>query len=139
MRNSQIILIFFLILFFPDIGGQEAVSEDARDHFGKFDQLFGLDQNLINGIRYRIEFPDTKGHPFLDEEEFSEGSIQIGEVWYKDIKLAYNIYNQEVVLNYHNSFGGSEYIVLHNEFVQGFRLFDFVVINRACSPSGSVV
>lgn len=122
MPHSQTILILILILFFADLSGQESGTESVKEQFEQFDQLFGLDQNLINGIRYRIEFPDTKGHPFLDEENFMPGSVQIGDTWYKNVQLAYNIYNQEVVLKYKNTFGGFEYIVLHNEFVAGFSL-----------------
>jgi len=122
MRHSKTILIFLLILLLPDLSGQESGPETVREQFEQFDQLFGLDQNLINGIRYRIEFPDTKGHPFLDEENFMPGSVQIGDSLYKNVHLAYNIYNQEVVLKYKNTFGGSEYIILHNEFIDGFSL-----------------
>lgn len=122
MRTPRLLLILLLVLSFPGLPGQNPVKEVAQEQYDRFDKLYGLDPNLMNGVLYRIKFPDTKGHPFLDEENFTTGSIRIGKRWYRDVMLAYNIYNQEVILKYLNSFGGSEYVVLHNDFIDEFWL-----------------
>ncbi len=122
MRAPRPLLFFMLVILFPDLEGQASRPESIKEQFEQFDDLFGLDPKLINGVMYRVEFPDIKGHPFLDEEYFSNGSIQIEDQWFNGVELAYNIYSQNIVLKYQNFFGGSENIELHNEFIRGFRL-----------------
>jgi len=122
MRHPLTLFIFVVFIFFPDLRGQGTVPDDIQEQFEEFDKLFGLDQRLINGVMYRVESPGINGHPFLDDAYFSHGSIQIEELWFADVELAYNVYSQNIVLKYQNVFDGYEYIELQNEFIRGFRL-----------------
>jgi hypothetical protein len=62
-RAASILLFLFFII---DLQGQETYSEKVADDYRSFDRLYGLDQNLVNGVRYKPEYPGSKGHPFLD-------------------------------------------------------------------------
>ena len=56
-RRTASILIFLLILI--DLQGQETYTVKVADDYRSFDRLYGMDQNLINGIRYKPEYPGS--------------------------------------------------------------------------------
>ncbi len=119
-RWAVSILLFLLVLI--DLQGQDTYTEKVVVDFRSFDRLYGLDQNLINGIRYKPEYPGSEGHPFLDDRQIFTGSIRINDLPYQQVRLGYNVYNQSVILEYLNFAGAPEQIVLHNESVDEFDL-----------------
>jgi hypothetical protein len=102
---------------------QPSVEQSVDYLYHTFDRLYGMDQNLVNGIRYKVEHPGSEGHPFLEDETISPGSIRMNNKQYDHARLGYNIYNQSVILEYTNFAGAPEQIVLHNEFIEAFELY----------------
>jgi hypothetical protein len=119
-RRAASILIFLLFLF--DLQGQSTDPEKLAVDYRSFDRLYGLDQNLVNGIRYKPEYPGSEGHPFLDDKQIHTGNIRINNLLYQKVRLGYNIFNQSVILEYLNFAGALEQIILHNESIEEFEL-----------------
>ena len=119
-RRVTSVIIFLLILI--DLHGQGTYPEQVAEDYRFYDRLYGLDQNLINGIRYKPDFPGSEGHPFLDDLRISTGVLTINHHRYEDVRLGYNIYSQSVILEYLNFAGAPEQIVLHNDFLSEFEL-----------------
>lgn len=136
-RWAVSILLLLLIIF--DLRGQESNPEKVAASYHSFDRLYGLDQNLVNGVRYKPEYPGSEGHPFFDDRQIFTGSIRINQIHYPRVRLGYNIYNQSVVLEYLNFAGAPEQIVLHNEFFDEFQLGKKKFERLAFEMTGSAI
>jgi hypothetical protein len=61
---------------------------------------YGLDQDLFNGFQYYKRYLKYKGDPYFPEDSFDEGSISIKGTKYDDVRLKYNSYTQNLILEY---------------------------------------
>ena len=122
MIPSRAAPILFFLFLLMDIAGQDFYPDKVAADYLAFDRLYGLDQNLVNGIRYKPEYPGSEGHPFLEDLQISTGSVRVNNHRYDEVRLGYNIYNQSIVLEYLNFAGAPEQIVLHDEFIDEFAL-----------------
>jgi hypothetical protein len=87
-----------------------------------FENLYGLDYNLINGRRYVNLYSTADGHPFLGENSFYRGNIIINNKSYKDVEIKYDICNQEILLQYKYFSGNTDIIILVEKFIDGFEM-----------------
>jgi len=87
-----------------------------------YDQLYGADYNLINGIKYLNLYPFSKGHPFLDDDKFYKGNLMINNELYQGVEIKYDIHNQQVILQYHHFSGSLDRIILIKEFINEFEI-----------------
>ena len=87
-----------------------------------FEIAYGLDENLINGFRYRDKYPDAEGHPFWGDNQFFEGAIVINDKEYNNVFLKYDIAGQNIILQYRNSVNGIEQIQLNNYDIKEFEI-----------------
>ena len=119
--------LWFIYLVFINLQSFYAQSTDIVDStFLKwklfFNQSYGADYNLVNGIRYLNLYPTAEGHPFLGEDRFYKGTIVINKKVYQDVELKYDICNQEIILQYSYFEGSTDNIILTGEFVEEFEL-----------------
>jgi len=126
LNNRQIIYVFLSIfLFTMDFVRSQTLNYSTVEHYDSiFKSANGLDQNLINGYQYINLYPNAKGHPFFNKNEFLQGNVKINNKVYEKVDLEYNIFKQKVVLKYKNSYGGTNQIELHNHAVTQFELDD---------------
>jgi len=89
-----------------------------------FDQSYGPDYNLINGIKYLYLYSDIEGHPFFGENQFYAGSLIMANREYQDVYLKYDLFNQDMILQYSPFIGGTNQILLQNEFIHEFKIYD---------------
>jgi len=125
MNRYHIILIFFLVTCFSDsLSAQKSDYPDAAFNEWKkfFDQSYGADYELINGIKYVYPFFNPSDHPFLGEDRFYTGSAVINGRQFPDLKIKYDICIQRIVLNHVFFSGEKEQIILNNEFIETFEL-----------------
>jgi hypothetical protein len=87
-----------------------------------FNQSYGTDYNLVNGIRYLNLYPSAEGHPFFGEDRFYNGKLVINKKVYQDVEFKYDIYNQEIILQYHYFTGSTDDIILIKEFIDEFEM-----------------
>ena len=89
-----------------------------------FDISYGPDYNLINGIKYLYLYSDIEGHPFFGENQFYAGSLIMANREYQDVYLKYDLFNQDMILQYSPFIGGTNQILLQNEFIHEFKIYD---------------
>ena len=121
-------LKYFLLLsvcFYSGTAKTQAQTiYDSNIHRWKkyFDQSYGPDYNLINGIKYLYLYSAVIGHPFFGGTRFHIGSLVMANGEYQDIYLKYDIYNQNMILQYSPFTGGTDQILLKNEFIHEFKI-----------------
>lgn len=95
------------------------IRQDAMDKFGPM-------MDLINGEMYNFPYRAAKGNPFLNTDSSYNAVIRIGETEYENQRLRFDIYNQQVVLDFNDRFGSAGSIVLHNEWLDRFIINDML-------------
>lgn len=86
-------------------------------------QVYGLDQTLYNGKRYNFTAPaGTTGNPFLNSPLFTVGKVKIKEKIYGNINLNYDIYNQQLLLQYSDGKRFLNIIEVSKAWLQSFSL-----------------
>jgi hypothetical protein len=94
----------------------------AQDHP---DSIYGLDPVLYNGKLYTSRLPaNIKGHPYLASPDFKTGYVIIKDQKFDNILLNYDIYNQELLLNYQDIAGSTRIILISKSWLNGFGLPD---------------
>jgi hypothetical protein len=107
----------FIILFF--LSGK-LVSQDA---FREMDRVYGLDQLLFNGEKYTYFLPrGTGGNQYLSSTDFITGEVIIRGKRYEGIPLNYDIYNQQLLLQYADETGASNIIEISKAWLESFSL-----------------
>jgi hypothetical protein len=86
------------------------------------EDVYGYDPLLYNG-RYYNFFPplNTGGTQYLISNRYETGSVTIRGVTYTDLMLNYDIYNQQLVLQYKSNSGAPTLIILSEAWLESFR------------------
>ena len=87
-----------------------------------FIKRYGPDQNLINGALYINLHHQATGHKFLGDDAFTTGRVLLDNHGYNDLRLKYDLYNQEVILQYNFLQSGIKEIILNSLRIQEFEL-----------------
>jgi hypothetical protein len=126
MRSFSIIILFS---FIGNIFSQATSPE--------FDRIYGPDPLLYNGKKY-IYFlpPGTGGHQFLAQPEFTEGEVIIKQIRFSRVSLNYDIYNQQLLLEYPDETGANGIIEVSKAWLDGFHLagMDFIMHDFGDKP-----
>lgn len=76
---------------------------------------------LYNGKIYTYYLPpETKGHQFLTEKAFSQGWLKIRGNVYDDQYLNYDLFNQQLIMQYQSQNGISRQIVVSDAWLEEF-------------------
>ncbi len=97
------------ILIFPlssNCFSQTTIPE-SKDKFNIISnyakEKYGVDPLLVNGIYFENPYYNAKGHQFLHNGDFHQGSIIFRNKKYDDVRLMYDIYSQQIVINHKTS------------------------------------
>jgi hypothetical protein len=96
------------------------------------DPVYGTDPLLINGKYYTFLLPsNTDGNQYFTGLQFEAGSATIRGVTYTGLLLNYDIYNQQLILNYKNNIGAGNLLTLSDAWLEkfSFRGYDFELIS----------
>ncbi len=118
-------LLFCLVQL--SLHGQES-SADSPSGYGELvNWAYGQDQELVNGLQYYNRNPRSLGHPYLLEGWVHEGSVRIRGKFYDNIWLKYDIYTQQLEVEYQTINGAENHVILVidrvNEFYIGSYYF----------------
>jgi len=87
------------------------------------DKAYGLDPLLHNGKFYTYFLPPwTGGTQFFNGPGFVKGSVTLRGVTYDNLRLKYDVFNQQLVLQYETSSGSDNLIVLSDAWLETFNL-----------------
>jgi peptidoglycan hydrolase-like protein with peptidoglycan-binding domain len=122
--------LFRLILLFLFLITASGVT--AQQNIFNTDEIYGSDPLLYNG-RYYSFFPplNTEGNQYLKDSRFEAGSVTIRGVTYPSLLLNYDIFNQHLVMQYKNSIGAANLIILSQAWLETFSFAgkDFELIS----------
>jgi hypothetical protein len=111
---------FLLVVLFFFSG--KVMSQDVAQ---VLDHVYGLDPLLYNGKKYSYFLPPgTGGNQFVFSPDFFPGEVTIKGERFKGINLNYDIYNQQLLLQYTNETGTSDIIEISKAWLESFRLGD---------------
>lgn len=109
----------FLIIILFSISETIQSQNVSKD----YDQVYGLDQTLCNGKKYNyFTTPGTSGHQYLVSPGFETGSVTLKGKIYQDIILNFDIFNQQLLLQFSDGTGKVNIIEVSQAWLQGFRL-----------------
>ena len=85
------------------------------------DEIYGSDPLLYNGKYYTFYPPlNTGGTQYLVDRQFESGSVTLRGVTYPDLRLNYDIYNQQLILNYSSNTGANNLIIISDAWLEKF-------------------
>ncbi len=125
MKGIICSLLIIIIFSFP-------VKLSSQDAAQVFDKVYGLDQTLCNGKRYNyLPPPNASGHQYLISPDFIVGTINIRGKCFQDITLNYDIFNQQLLLQYNSETFFRNIIEVSNAWLTSFRLgnMNFELLN----------
>jgi hypothetical protein len=107
-------------------------------------QIYGLDPLLYNGRLYSYFVPaSTKGTPFIMGPEYNTGSVTIRGITYNDLLLNYDIYNQQLILQFKALAGNEQLLVISEAWLEAFTLgdkhFEFLPIEDSTNQLSQVL
>ncbi|MFH1159522.1 MAG: hypothetical protein V1733_01060 [bacterium] len=129
---KSIMCSLLLIILFSFSG--TLISQDAVK---VLDRVYGLDQTLCNGKKYNYFLPSgTNGHQYLLSQDYFVGSVTLKGKCYQDITLNYDIFNQQLLLQYEDERGALNIIEVSKAWMKSFRLgnMNFEFLNLEQEP-----
>ncbi len=116
MKSIMRSLLVIILIFFSG----RLVSQDAAM---EMDRVYGLDPLLYNGKIYTYFLPaGTGGNQFLLSADYLTGEVTIKGKTFEGISLNYDIYNQQLLLQYVNETGAFNIIEISKAWLEKFRL-----------------
>jgi len=92
-----------------------------------------MDPYLYSGIKYFPEHFFARGFPFWKEEKPMMADMVISGRLYQNLKIRFNLYSQEFILEYPGRFGGLQQIVLNRLIIDSVFTNDVLFIKNKYS------
>lgn len=87
-----------------------------------FDHLNGPDYNLLNGRQYD-PLNSGKSHPYFNTDRYRPGSLLLNGETYDSVTINYDIFDQQVILQYPGSITDHDLkVVLNRELIDYFKI-----------------
>ena len=132
MRKSlTMILVLMALVWLSDIKAQQ---QSITDYLAECERLYGSAANLVNGEKYFYPYTRSDGDPFFFSEP-RQVVIKVHEKEFAGQLVRYDIFNQQVVLDFNDIYGGTTSLVLRNEWVESFS-FEEHLFKRMKGPEG---
>ena len=126
----SVVVVFSLLILVPARGQQ--LSADAQPGYPQLvDRAYGQDQELVNGKQYYNHHPRSLGNPYLLEGFVHQGSVSIRGVVYYNVWLRYDIYAQQVEVEYRTLNGADNQVVLVGDRLDEFRIGEHFFRSRS--------
>jgi hypothetical protein len=116
MKNIyRISVVFFLFFMFTGVHAQSPTTFPGN--------IYGLDPLLYNGKYNSYFIPSgTGGTPFFNGPDFLTGYVTIRGVSYDNLWLKYDVFNNQLILQYKTSAGADNQIILSDAWLETFDL-----------------
>ncbi len=131
MRNPSTILAAMLLMAQVNLFSQQS---SITDYLVQCEIKYGSDADLVNGEKYSYPYSQALGDPFFFPETRT-AEITIHEKEFKGQLLRYDIYNQQLILDYENLYGVSASLVLRSQWVESFA-FENQKFKKMEGPDG---
>ena len=112
-------LTSILLLAFLGLTGLKAQQSSMLDYLAECERKYGSDADLVNGIKYYYPYRTSQGDPYFYTDP-REAVIRIHDKEFDGQLLRYDIFNQQLILDYQDLYGARSSLVLRDEWVNGF-------------------
>lgn len=110
---------FLTLLFIAGI----SIAAVAQAPSGTQDPVYGFDPFLYNGRMYYFSpQPGTLGTQYLYDEFDLHGSLTVKGNTYSNLSLNYDLYNQQLIMQYRNSLGSPCLVAISDAWLESFTL-----------------
>ncbi|MBI9069075.1 MAG: hypothetical protein JEZ09_17390 [Salinivirgaceae bacterium] len=115
-------MLVFIVLTLTSFSlfSQEKTNKTVAELYSEFDSKYGLDYNLYKGTKYYNSHSYKYGHPFWKHKNSIIGKVELNGKIYDSINLKYDIYLDELVLDYTTNIGANSQIILNSAIVDNF-------------------
>jgi len=134
MDKRYLLTAFLLLTVLGGLSELKAQPQSITDYLAECEKKYGSDADLVNGQKYFYPYGKSEGSPFLFSEA-KEAVIRTHEKEFGGQLVRYDIFNQKVILDYQDIYGGITSLVLRNEWVESFR-FESQTFQRMKGPYG---
>ena len=86
-----------------------------------FDHLNGPDYNLLNGRQYDL-LNSGESHPYFNTDRYRPGSLLLNGEAYDSVTINYDIFAQQVILQYPGNSGQDLKVILNREMIDHFQI-----------------
>jgi hypothetical protein len=122
VRKALCLAVFIFSVISPPLLGQDSGVDSQQGYLELVELAYGQDQELVNGMQYYNRNPRSMGHPYLLEGWAHQGSVTIRGELYSPIWLKYDIYAQQVEVDYRTTSGGENTVILVGDRVDDFTI-----------------
>ncbi|SDC81535.1 hypothetical protein [Niabella drilacis] len=101
MKKETVLTLFFILLATADLYAQRSGSSLFKDPVylpERFYTTFSNDLPIYNGRLYQGYLPTITGTPFMDDDQWMEGTVFFDSTWYKNTRLKYDVVAGELVI-----------------------------------------
>lgn len=120
---------YFLLALAVAISCTVVAQDSESPLLRKIQKVYGSNDVLHQGYIYRAESRGAKGHPYLWDQYFLEGSVFIQDFEFADTPIRYNIETDQLVMRTMDG-NLSKDIALSAEHIDSFLLSGYKFINR---------
>jgi hypothetical protein len=124
-------MVLMTLVWLSDIQAQE---QSITDYLAECERKYGSDANLVNGEKYFYPYTRSDGDPFFFSEP-RQALVRVHEKEFAGQLLRYDIFNQQVILDVNDIYGGITSLVLRNEWLESFS-FESHLFKRMNGPEG---
>jgi hypothetical protein len=136
MRKRQTLTIIMVLMGLVGLSDIQAQQQSIGDYLAECERKYGSDASLVNGEKYFYPYSRSDGDPFFFSEP-RQAVIRVHEKEFAGQPLRFDIFNQQVILDVKDIYGGITSLVLRNEWVESFS-FESHVFKRMDGPEGKV-
>lgn len=131
MRRTLTMIVVIALLGISKLYPQQA---SIIAFLAESERKYGSDADLVNGKKYFYPYVQALGDPFFFPLSQS-AVITIHEKVFENQLLRYDIFNQELILDYQNIYGVNASLVLRKEWVKSFA-FEGQTFKKMLDPDG---
>lgn len=124
--NRFVFPLFFTLFLFPLFTYTQSRTDEKEmlQTILQFtSQIYGSDEALINGIAYTPNNVNAGGDPFFNSASYANASISISDKVFSVESLKFDIAEEKLILLVTVKSGAKFPILLNNEFIQYFELY----------------
>jgi len=132
MRRPLTIAVLAALLGLTNLCAQQAF---ITDYLAECERKYGSDADLVNGEKYFYPYRQFQGDPFFFSES-RNAVILIHDKEFAEQQLRYDIFNQQLILDFQDIYGANSSLVIRSEWVEtfAFKKQNFV---RMKGPDGN--
>lgn len=119
-------LITFLLVFISLNLFSQSNTEDIYNYTS---EVYGIDDILVNGSKYRTLHPVAYGNPFFADGTFSKGNLSLKGRDFQNVLLKFDIEQQKVILKAFPDSANFKVIVLNDNYIKSFTLHERYFVN----------